>query len=155
MTDEEELEALRKLPSLSNVPENTLKLIATVSELQHFETGEFIIREGECGDDLYVLVEGAVDFLVEGRDGPVELSHEVTTNNSIGVLGAFSNNPHTHSVRTTEPTRALKCPKQTAIELIRETPVLAFNALAVFSERWDNVVRLLRDMRAPSSKIES
>ena len=135
MTDEKELEALRKLPSLSNVPENTLKLIAMVSELQQFETGEFIIREG------------AVDFLVEGHDGSLAFSHEVTTNNSIGVLGVFSNKPHTHSVRTTEPTRALKCPKQTAIELIRETPELAFNALAVFAERWDNVVRLLRDTR--------
>ncbi len=155
MTNGKELEALSKLPSLSKVPESKLKLIAMVSELQHFEMGEFIIREGECGDDLYILVEGAVDFLFEGHDGSVALSHEVTTNNSIGVLGAFSNNPHTHSVRTTEPTRALKCPKQTAIELIRETPVLAFNALAVFAERWDNVVRLLRDMRAPSSKIES
>ncbi len=97
MTDKKELEALRKLPSLSSVPENTLKLIAMVSELQHFETGELIIREGECGDDLYILVEGAVDFLVEGRDGPVALSHEVTTNRLRSMRGEVNPAPTTPS----------------------------------------------------------
>lgn len=45
-----------------------LRVMLERGELHHFDAGEPIIKEGEEGDAMYVLVDGAVTVSVEGAD---------------------------------------------------------------------------------------
>ena len=54
------LELLRPLPLFTALTGDELGKIAELCESKNFESGEYIFREGEPGNRLYIIVEGGV-----------------------------------------------------------------------------------------------
>ena len=65
---------LRSVPLLSKVAEPDLDKIARAMRVQQFDTGDFIIREGEEGSRFYIINEGHAEARVGGKKVG-ELSH--------------------------------------------------------------------------------
>ncbi|MEM7222731.1 MAG: cyclic nucleotide-binding domain-containing protein [Pseudomonadota bacterium] len=146
MTVSRELEVLRQLPALSRVSDARLKMIALLCGIESYKPGDYILREGEHSSKVHLVMSGAVECLVGGEQKPVRLLHEVVVDPRLfGGLAALSNRPQMHSVRATAETEALCMPNETAIEIIRDNPEIAMNLLKNYAERFDNVVRLLRE----------
>ena len=60
---EEIVRGLRTFPLLSKLPDADLVRLSSVMEKERFPAGTDILREGEPGDKLYLLLEGCVDVL--------------------------------------------------------------------------------------------
>ena len=56
-------EKLRKIPLLSRIPNDELKILADLMKEKRTTAGEDIITEGETGDEVFVLIEGMVDII--------------------------------------------------------------------------------------------
>jgi CRP/FNR family transcriptional regulator, cyclic AMP receptor protein len=54
------LELLRSIPLFTALSRDELGKIAELCETQSWESGEYIFREGEPGNRLYIIVEGSV-----------------------------------------------------------------------------------------------
>lgn len=67
--NEQKLESmsLRKIPFLKGADDQLISELAIVMEPVKFSKGETIFRQGEPGDSLYLIVEGAVQVSSEGR----------------------------------------------------------------------------------------
>ncbi|MCP4692432.1 MAG: cyclic nucleotide-binding domain-containing protein, partial [Desulfobacterales bacterium] len=57
-----ETEFLRKVSFFSHMAEEDVQRIAGLAQQQVFQEGDRIIREGERGDRLYVIISGSVDI---------------------------------------------------------------------------------------------
>ncbi|KAM8940242.1 cGMP-dependent protein kinase 2 isoform 2-T2 [Pelodytes ibericus] len=57
---EEHRNFLRSVSLLRNLPEDTLMKIADCLELEYYEKGDYIIREGEEGSTFYIIAKGKV-----------------------------------------------------------------------------------------------
>ncbi len=57
------IEELKRFPLLKNLSEEDLEALVTYVKEETFEENENIIKEGEIGDTLYILIEGKVDVI--------------------------------------------------------------------------------------------
>ncbi|XP_037961750.1 cAMP-dependent protein kinase type II regulatory subunit isoform X2 [Plutella xylostella] len=67
------------------------------------EPGEYIIRQGDDGDNFYVIENGVFDVLVAGEDGVEKVVHTYEGSGSFGELALMYNMPRAASVRATSP----------------------------------------------------
>ncbi|CAH2089663.1 unnamed protein product [Euphydryas editha] len=61
--------------------------------------GEYVIRQGDDGDNFYVIENGVFDVLVTGDDGVEKVVHTYSGSGSFGELALMYNMPRAASVR--------------------------------------------------------
>ncbi len=135
---------LRGVELFSQIPGEDLVHVAQVCEEVYFNVGSQFITQGDIGDCLYILVDGAVDVSIEGVG---VILHRVTKN-IIGEMAIISRNPRSaHCVAKTDIT-ALKIGYDAFWNLMEEKPVLALGVMRVLSQRLDEANKNLRRLGA-------
>ena len=64
--------------------EKDLNNIDSWTEIVEFEPGEMILREGEIGDFMYIVLDGSVEIFVADEDGKIVILAELTKGNYFG-----------------------------------------------------------------------
>jgi len=94
-------EFLKGIEPFSALNPADLTRIAETATLRHFEPGEVIIREGEAGEELFLISEGAVEVMRDDHEvarlGPAEF---------FGEVSLISGQPRNATVVATEPVDA-------------------------------------------------
>ena len=110
-----------------------------------YEDGQYITKQGESGQCMYIIQQGCVEVVVEGREGEVVLSR-LETGDVFGEMALFTGEPRSASVRAQGSARVLTVDKRGFLRRIHEDPSLAFRILQRMSERIqaldEEVVRL-------------
>ena len=57
---DDKLEVLRSVPLFADLDERSLQAVAVLAREASFKAGDFLMLEGETGDEFYVIVEGTV-----------------------------------------------------------------------------------------------
>lgn len=71
--------ALKTVPFFMTLPESTQRQIAGFFEIEHFLSGDFICRQGDPGDRMYIIVVGRVEvWRKKKREAPREMIAEYT-----------------------------------------------------------------------------
>lgn len=105
--------------------------LARVVEEVHAEAGDRLIREGEMGDCLFVLVEGTVRVSISGRGevaqrGPGDV---------IGEMAVIRRRPRSADCIADGPVTALRIDHDVFWELLAQQPALAQGMVRVLAER--------------------
>ncbi|WP_183095122.1 Crp/Fnr family transcriptional regulator [Nocardioides stalactiti] len=112
--------------------------ISSRARLRRWSTGEALMREGQAGTEVLVLVSGRakVTYLTkEGREvildfrGPGDL---------LGEMAVVDGNPRSSSVQAIEPVEALALPAADFRALVAQSPTLSTRLL-------QNMIRRFRD----------
>lgn len=130
----ERLLVLRRVPLFAQM---TLEQLDAINQLLHEEQylqSETIFREGDVGDELYILVEGEVQvFKSQGSD---ELVLSTMTDGSyFGEMAILDDEPRSASVRATRDARLLVLKGEQLKELIFQMPEIAFEIFKVLTSR--------------------
>src|SRR5215468_475127 len=70
-----EVDRLRRIPLFAAIDTGKLKLLAFTSERLAFDKGAVLFRQGDRGDSAFLILEGAVDVIVDSPSGPVTVAH--------------------------------------------------------------------------------
>ena len=131
----EGLLALRKVPLFSHL---TLDQLETISQLMHpaeYLAGEVMMRQGDPGEELYVLLEGeAKAYQNYGTDSETYLS-TMRPVSYIGEMAILDQAARSATVVVTEDARLLTLGAQPFRELILQTPEISFEVFRVLTER--------------------
>jgi CRP-like cAMP-binding protein len=95
--------------------------------IRHYETGEIIIQQGGTNDEVYTLVEGSAEALVDG----VKVG-DIKSDEIFGAIAAIAGVPRTASVVATSRCMAISLPKGDFLHLLKTRP--------------STVLRLIQDM---------
>ena len=97
------------------------------TSVDHYKKGEVILKQGSHGKDVYTLVEGTAEVLVDS----VKVG-EIRSNHIFGALAAMTNTPRSASVVASEDCTVVSLPEDHFLDLIRTRP--------------ETVMQLCRDM---------
>ncbi|KAG5517283.1 hypothetical protein RHGRI_037888 [Rhododendron griersonianum] len=88
-------------------------------EAEYFPPNEDVILQNETPTDLYILVLGAVDFIVEIQ-GHDQVFGKATAGEIFGEIGVLCNRPQPFTFRTAEISQMLRLNRSKLMKLIRE-----------------------------------
>ncbi len=109
---------LRRTPLFSDLSEPDLVELVTNCQIEERQPGEVILCEGEPGDAMYVIAEGAVR-VVRGHP-PVDLAR-LGEGAFFGEIALATDAPRQASVIADEPTSLLVVPRLAVNEVVRKS----------------------------------
>jgi len=140
-------EILRRIPLFQHMTYKELLAILGIAHGRLFEKDQPIIREGEQGDELFVLFRGQVDVLKNG----LQIA-QLKAGGHFGEMGLVDLGPRSATVVATEETSAVSIDRESLLKLMRRDSLLAVKLLwsfvQVLSERLRNTNEALTGLKA-------
>jgi CRP-like cAMP-binding protein len=133
------VELLKKIPLFAECSKKDLREIARITEELQVDEGTVLIREGERGRDLYVVVHGQLEVYRHGETvafiGPGEVA---------GEMALLSSKPRSATVTAATASHLLRAGDRDFLALLDRTPLL-----------WLKVARALADRVQEDERLES
>ena len=115
----------KSIDTFSDIGENIIaNLINSMDDL-FFNKGEFVIRQGETGNSMYVIYLGEVEILINGKVISTEGSGHI-----FGERSVLVSEPREASVRTTQDSRIFCLEQEVLFMCFKENIELAKKLLA-------------------------
>jgi HEAT repeat protein/ATP/ADP translocase len=127
---------LRRVPLFQQLSPEDLQRIASVATERWFEEGAVLIREGERGDEMFVIVEGRVRVIHRADDGSERTLRTYGEGDHIGELAVLRAQPRVATVvADSGSVRTLVIGGEGLTMILRERPDAAMAMLATLAER--------------------
>jgi len=133
---------LKSAELFNQIASEDLAPVALVAQEIHFNAGEALIRQGDPGDCLYIIVDGEASIVIRGV-GQVATRHP---RSSIGEMGIISRQPRSADCVALTDLTALKIDHDDFWELLAEKPPLALGVIRALSHRLDEAVANLQKL---------
>ncbi|MBR9980350.1 MAG: cyclic nucleotide-binding domain-containing protein [Desulfatitalea sp.] len=130
---------LRNIAIFSGLSVSELGAIATVTETTEFPENETVIREGEPGEEVFLIISGTVSVSKQGDGGNQIQLDTMTEGDYFGEMALFEEMARSATIRTTAPSRFLILHKLAFTELVREYPRIALQICTALSQRLRNL----------------
>lgn len=111
-----------------------------------YQDGEFVIRQGEIGDCMYVIQEGQVEVFIQEGDKEVQLAI-LNEGDFFGEMALIDREVRNASVRALGLVRLITIDKKNFLRNIHEDPTIALRLAEVLSRR-------IRELDAEVSRLK-
>lgn len=102
-----------------------LAQIQKVCRICHFPAGTEVFQEGDPGDGLYVILQGAVDIVSQLISGKTYILSHMEAGDYFGEMAIFDGEPRSATARVCQPLEAAFVPVSTVRELVDRCPTAA------------------------------
>jgi cyclic nucleotide-binding protein len=131
----ERLLALQRVPLFENLSLDQLDAVLRLARDATFLAGELIVREGDRGGELFLLLEGSAEVWLDYRgDQPRQLS-TMRAGSYFGEMAILDDEPRSATVVAHEAVRLLALDGDSLKSLLREMPEIALELLKVMTAR--------------------
>lgn len=121
---------LKGVDLFSAIPGEDLAQIALIAEEEERDAGEAVIREGEMGDALYLVLEGTVRVRKGEREVAVLGEREV-----FGEMALLDASPRSATVEAISDVTLLRIRRDDFADLMAEKPSIARGVIQVLTRR--------------------
>ena len=133
--DLETMLRLRHVPLFGRLSPEDLHRIAHVATERWFEPGQPLVREGELGDELFVILDGRVVVTRRDPDGSDRRIRTYESGDLIGELAVLREQPRAATVTAEGRVLTLVIAGEALMAILRERPEAAMAMLATLAER--------------------
>ncbi len=145
--DEQTVDALRRVPLFTALPERVLRRLAEVAVRRTFEPGETVILEGEPCRYVYFVAEGQVRVVRTAPDGREQVLARLGPGGALNTVPPFLPRKVNHAtVQAVTPAVLYAVPVSDFLRLVDECPELARVLLEDFARRLDRLSCLVEDL---------
>ncbi len=124
------LRALRPVPIFRGLTKETLFDVARKTDEVTYPSGATVVREGDPGDALYIIVEGSVEVLTGGR-----VVAQMTAGDFFGEISLFDKEPRSATVVAVDDVVLLTL-KSSDFETLLKIHYVARTALESLAKRF-------------------
>jgi CRP/FNR family cyclic AMP-dependent transcriptional regulator len=144
----EKLLALKQVPLFAHFSLEQLEVVARACRAQVQVAGDVVMREGDLGGDLFLVLSGRVHvYRGHGTSEQLDLG-TLGAGSYVGEMAIFDDKPRSATVIAEEETRMLVLSGDRLKELILQTPEMSFQIFRVLTTRVREVeVRLEQALR--------
>ena len=121
---------LKDVDLFSQIPGEDLSQVAQIAKEIYFEQDRQIIKQGEVGDCLYLIIEGEVKVL----SGDQEIAR-LGEKESVGEMSILDAEPRSASVFAVTDVVLLEIKQEDFYEMISERPEIAQGVIKVLTRR--------------------
>jgi hypothetical protein len=127
--------ALRQISLLSGLSLERLQAVERIVTEAEYVKGEVIMREGEPGDELFLLVEGRVDVL-KNAGTPDEVHFNTLGPGAyFGEMAVLDGSPRSATIVAASEVRVVVLAGSRLREIVHDMPEIAFDVFRVLAER--------------------
>jgi CRP-like cAMP-binding protein len=128
---------LKNITIFEGLSASELAAIASVTEEVQYPAGDNVIKEGEAGETMFLIMNGAVSVIKgEATEGGQEIElARIGTGDYFGEMALFEDAVRSATIRTAEESRFLVLHKQEFTEIVREYPQIALHICKALSSR--------------------
>jgi len=135
---------LKQVPLFSDISVDQLGRVAAIAEEKVYEEGEYLIRQGESGHALFLIVEGHVELSGKNEDGTEGTLGVFGPMQAIGESALFDSGPSRISAQALfDKARVLVIDGEQAVRLVRLYPDIGVGLLRSISHRLQSTEQLL------------
>jgi len=142
--------ALKSSPLFAGLSSIALNDILGRMTARSYTTNQYICREGDTSDLMYLLESGAVEVIV-GEDSAAQVVAHLRRGDIFGEMGLLSDEPRAASTLTTMPTLVLELDRSAFTEIVHLYPAILLNISRVLIERQKKSLRSLVHSRRSES----
>ena len=132
-------DALSRVPLFSGLSRRHLLQLADAARIVSFRQGAAIIREGDLGATLYVIVEGEAKVTRGGKTLVTLAPGDV-----FGEISLLDGGPRTATVAAATPLTAVRLYRTPFFRLVQVEPAIGVRVLAQLAKRLRRVDRTVR-----------
>src|SRR4051812_6818792 len=126
-------EIIQKIEVFSDLDENLVQTIADSAITCTYKPNEVIIREGEIGVGMYLILSGKVAVLRQRPEGDVRLG-EIGAGEFIAEMALAEEKPRSATVMTTEETECVLFMRDAFRQVAESHPAIAVRLVRVMAE---------------------
>ncbi|HTR72371.1 MAG TPA: DHA2 family efflux MFS transporter permease subunit, partial [Solirubrobacteraceae bacterium] len=125
-------EALRGAPLFEGLSDDLLERVAGLASVVELGSGEWLFREGEEADAVYVVRVGQLEVLQSGEDGEEQIN-TLGKGAVVGELALLNDSARSASIRALRDTELLRVEKGPFQALLQSRPELAIGLTRTLS----------------------
>ncbi len=145
---------LKQVPLLSSLDSKQLKLLAFTCDVSDYADQDYLFRQGETSDCVYVILEGVVEIIGSDHDGQAVLLATSSENNLIGEMAVLSGASRTASVRARGAVTTLNIPNDRFLELLTGNPQVALHVMRLLSAKLADTSRHAADLQTRLDRLD-
>ena len=146
---------LARIPFFTDLPEDELDRIMAQLEIVNLKSGEILFREGDPGENMYIVVSGDLEILMAPDTDNELILNRVPQGEYIGEMSLVTGAPRTASVRAHGDVVLLSMSRAQLLDLLHLHPQLASTMVTVLSHRLDNTnVSTFRDLTEKNRQLQ-
>ncbi|WP_217475113.1 cyclic nucleotide-binding domain-containing protein [Stutzerimonas stutzeri] len=111
---------------------------------QHFAAGEELIRQGDDADNVFIIIEGHAEALVDGQK-----VGDVQRDEIFGAMAVFTQEKRSATVVATSPCTVMLIPKEQFLGLMQSNPKIAHSLIESMARRIDLLNKEVTRLRLP------
>ncbi len=127
-------------PAFAGLPEDLRELVASRMRMQTFAPGETLIRQGDVGDSLMVLLRGSASVRVTGTDAAARHVAKFGPGDVMGEMALVTRERRSADVVADTPVDVLRLAASDFDEIAEENPELGVVLSHVVAERLGGTV---------------
>lgn len=143
MAIDDDITFLERVPTLSLLGRQALRILAIGAETRYIHSGEVLFKRGEEADGAYVIQEGR--FKLSSND-----DNELTVGpcTLLGEVALFSETRRPATARALEPSTVLRIPRFLFVRMLDSFPEAARKLREILAARLDQATREISNVRA-------
>ncbi len=118
---------LQTVPLFGNLGLKSIRALIPLFENEFYPKNEKIVREGELGKSMFIIIEGIVHITKEAEKSHEILISEMHKGAYFGEIALIDNQPRSANAIAKEDTRVLRLRKSVFEKLLDENRVFAIN----------------------------
>jgi CRP-like cAMP-binding protein len=128
--------ALRSVDFLGALTQEEIERLASHLRIAPYPAGVVVVRQGEPGDSLFVVVAGRVHVVVTPADGePDRALAEITAGEYFGEMSLLTGEPRSATIRTLEDTDLLVITREALRPILLSDPAAASRLSETLAKR--------------------
>ena len=146
MTIEDDISFFERVPTLSVLGRQALRILAIGAETRYVHGGEVLFNAGEKADGAFVIQEGR--FVLSSN--PSEDSGEAMVGpfTLLGEIALFTETMRPATATALEPSTVLRIPRPLFVKMLDSFPDAARRLREILAERLDQAAREIHNVRA-------
>ena len=142
MAIDDDITFLERVPTLSLLGRQALRILAIGAETRYIHSGEVLFKRGEEADGAYVIQDGR--FKLSSNDG-----NELTVGpcTLLGEVALFGETRRPATARALEPSTVLRIPRFLFVRMLDSFPEAARKLREILAARLDQTTREISNVR--------
>ncbi len=130
------VESLRKVPMLASLKPEHLDMLAKLATTRTFKKGETIIKQGDPGSGLFVILNGTVSVTSKNRPGlPDNMLNNLGKGEFFGEMSLIDGYPRSATVTAQAETQVVELNRWVFLDALRREPSIAVAMLPALCKR--------------------
>ena len=121
-------------PLFHSLDQKELSVISDYMLPVHVKKGDSIFEEGDCGDEMYVLVSGAMDAFLKQADGNQKQMFSIKLGDFFGEMSIIAGEPRSATITATDDTLLFMLHGKSLFGIISQHTTIGLKLLKAISE---------------------